>query len=108
MTGSSDADPMREERRALFIANIVIAMLGGLSLVLAVTTPFSMGMFIGASFTDVMMTVLVCGGFPLLCAASIGYSRWLFERGTAGIAFLIAVAPLLLFCLLLVWTATSG
>lgn len=107
MTGSSDTDSMRAERRAIFIANMAIAILGGLSLVLAVTAPFNMGMSIGGSFTDVMVGAFVCGGFPLLCAASIGYSRWLFERGTAGMAFLIAITPLLMLSSLLVWIATS-
>ena len=108
MTTAPDTGTVRPERRSLYLANLASAILGGLSLLLAVSAPFAIGMSAGGSFTDVMVTACVCGGFPLMCWASIGCSRWLLERGTGGMVGLIAIMPLLLFCTLLLWAAASG
>ena len=82
-------------RRAVFAFGVVDALLGGLTLLLAVSAPFSMGMSEWRSFTDVIMMALFAGGMPLGCAASIAVSQWLCRSGAVGVAITIAALPLI-------------
>jgi hypothetical protein len=91
---SATADPPLE-RRALFILNMMAAIIGGLSLVPAVTAPFNIGMSGGGSFRDILEMAAIFGSFPLICAASIVLSRLAFANGRTGVAAAIAIVPLL-------------
>jgi hypothetical protein len=82
-------------RQAVFVLGVVDALLGGLSLLLAVSAPFSMGMSEWRSFTDVIMTTVIAGGMPLACAASIAASQWFCRTAAMGVAITIAVLPLI-------------
>lgn len=108
MTASPNIADSPLEGRALYVANIVSAVIGGLSLILSVTAPFNMGMTSWTSFTDVVLTAAVCGGLPLTCAASVVFSRWLFIGGRRAVALVIAGAPLFLLTALLAWALASN
>jgi hypothetical protein len=96
MNPSSKAVVSQETgRQAVFAFGVIDALLGGLSLLLAVAAPFSMGMSEWRSFTDVIMMALLAGGMPLGCAASIAVSQWLCRSGTMGAAVAIAALPLI-------------
>lgn len=97
------------EKRGLHAANLALALIGGLSLVLAVIAPFGMGMGMSAatSFVDAVVAATVCGGLPLACIASVAASRWLFAMGRTTVALAIAGVPLLLAAAVLTWALAS-
>lgn len=82
------------QQQGIYIANMVTAVVGGLSLVPAVMAPFGMGMSGGQSFADVVMNAAVCGGVPLVCVASVIASRWMAAAGIGSKAVAVAWTPL--------------
>lgn len=108
MTASSATAGALFARRMLYFVNMALAVLGGLSLVLAVAAPFGMGMSNWASFAEVVVAACVLGLPPLLCVASIVCSRWLFDRGVESMALAVAFAPLPPLLASMAWILSNG
>jgi hypothetical protein len=99
---------VRSGDQALFITNMIVAVMGGLSLVVAVAAPFNMGMSSWQNFSDVLLLSAIIGGFPLACATSLALSRTLFYYWRRRfVAAVVAVIPVFLVLALLTWGLVS-
>lgn len=91
---SARTSVLRLARRTVSVANMVSAVGGGLSLMLAVTAPADMRTTSWGSFPDAVVVACVRGGLPFLSAGSIVLSRWVLNRRMPAVALVIAAAPL--------------
>lgn len=95
-------------RMALHAMHLVVALFGGLSLLLPLIAPFNIMMSGGMSIADGLGAMAVCGGLPLGCAASVILSKWLFLRGRPALALVVAIAATLMLAALVAWAVMIG
>ena len=93
--------------RTLHAINMVVAVIGGLSLVVALAAPFNMLMAQWRSTADVLVAAAIFGGVPLACVSSILLSKWFFVNGRYSIALVVASLVPLLLVALLAWGIVS-
>lgn len=98
MSISPDESDVRLGGQVVFVANVIVAVMGGLSLFMVVAAPFNMAMASWQNFPQVLLFSAIVGGFPLACATSLILSRLLFYRwGRRMTAAVVAVAPFLMW-----------